>query len=104
MCDLAKTEKCLKCNEGCDHEEPSELRIMVNGRRCSNSAPLVDQCYRTVNGAHYVAWLSCPSADRIAAYRAAGARVRRFGDELYVHHMDDDICERVDAELGDSHA
>ena len=55
--------------------------------------------YRTFNGHHYIAWLSCPSEDRIAAYRIAGVRCKRRGDELFIHHMDRDDASAVDAKI-----
>lgn len=53
--------------------------------------------YRTIKGAHYVAWSVNPSADRIAAYRTARVRCALRGDDLYVHHMDTDNAARIDA-------
>lgn len=53
-------------------------------------------CWRTINGEPYVAWLRCPSAERIQAYRDAGLRVRRFGEELFVHDDDKKACGAVD--------
>lgn len=58
-----------------------------------------NDCYRTIHGARFNAWVSCPTPERIAAYREAGARVRRFGEELFVHEADDDIAASVDARL-----
>jgi hypothetical protein len=40
--------------------------------------------------------MSCPSADRMAAYRKAGVRVRRFGDESFIHPDDRARAEHVD--------
>lgn len=60
---------------------------------------LASDCWRTINGQHYEAWLSYPSADRIVAYRAAGVRCRRFGEELFVHTLDTDKASEVDAAL-----
>ena len=67
-----------------------------------NSAGVNDatDCYRTINGQRYIAWTSFPSADRIAAYRAAGGRCRRFGEELFVHLLDEDDAKTVDAKIG----
>lgn len=53
--------------------------------------------YRTIKGAHHIAWSVNPSADRVVAYRAAGVRCALRGDDLYVHHMDTDDAARVDA-------
>lgn len=60
---------------------------------CNDAA----DCYRTIKGARYVAWMSVPSMDRIAAYRQAGIRCRRFGDELFVHEADVSAAADVDA-------
>lgn len=53
-------------------------------------------CFRTIGGVRYIAWMSCPSADRIAAYRKVGVRVRRFGDESFIHPDDREQAEQVD--------
>ena len=58
-------------------------------------------CYRTFGGYRYDCWLSCPSEGRIAAYRAAGIRCKRIGEELYVHQLDTDMAATLDAKLGD---
>lgn len=58
-------------------------------------------CYRTVDGYRYDAWISCPSQDRIAAYRAAGIRCRKFGEELFVHQLDTDMAASIDRKLDD---
>ena len=56
-------------------------------------------CYRTIGGYRYDAWLSAPSKDRIAAYREAGIRCRRFGEELFVHQLDTDMAAQVDRQI-----
>lgn len=56
-------------------------------------------CWRTINGHHYVAWMSVPSQQRIDAYRAHGIRCRRFGEELFVHHLDTDEAGKLDQKL-----
>lgn len=58
-------------------------------------------CYRTIDGARYDCWISCPSAARVTAYRAAGIRCRRQGEELFVHQMDTDMAAAIDAKMGD---
>ena len=55
------------------------------------------QCYRTIGGCQYIAWISCPSDERIAAYRSAGVRCRRQGVELYVCVADEEDAQLVDA-------
>ena len=54
-------------------------------------------CYRTFNGEKYPAWMSFPSSDRVEAYRRAGVRCRRQGDELFVHFRDLKLAAEVDA-------
>lgn len=68
-------------------------------RRNSHGVKASCDCYRTIKGHEYQAWMSCPSTDRIAAYRAAGVRVRRFGEELFVHVWDTEEAGKVDAAL-----
>lgn len=56
-------------------------------------------CYRTIKGERYIAWLSAPSDDRIKAYRDAGIRCRRFGEELFVRELDKTSAEQLDFKL-----
>lgn len=58
-------------------------------------------CWRTIGGYRYDAWMSCPSEDRIASYRKAGVRCRRFGEELFVHQLDTDMARAVDHQIDD---
>lgn len=60
-------------------------------------------CYRTFNGAEYVGWMAYVSKDRMAAYRAAGVRVRKVGSDVFVHHMDKDEALRVDDAVERTH-
>jgi len=53
-------------------------------------------CYRTFNGVKYPAWMSFPSSDRVKAYRKAGVRCRRLGEELFVHWADRQLAAEVD--------
>lgn len=55
-------------------------------------------CYRTVKGVRFMAWTSCPSPDRTAAYRKAGVRCRRFGEELFIDPFDQSLALKVDEE------
>jgi hypothetical protein len=55
-------------------------------------------CYRTVNGIRYTAWMFYISEDRIAAYRKAGIRCRRFAGELFIHPDDEAAAEQIDRE------
>lgn len=57
-------------------------------------------CYRTFNGEHYDAWTSFPSKERIKAYRAAGLKCRRIGDELFMRGIDCDQADEIDGRLG----
>lgn len=66
-------------------------------RRNAHGLKASCDCYRTINDHIYTAWLSCPGTDRIAAYRKAGIRCRRFGDELFVHSNDLARASDVDA-------
>lgn len=66
-----------------------------NGRNEAGVKWSCDQC-RTINGAHYVCWITCPSPDRVSAYKAAKVRCARRGDDLYVHHMDANEAAAVD--------
>lgn len=74
--------------------EKSDKRNPFGVKNCADM-------YRTFNGEHYGQWMSFPSVARVKAYRAAGVRCRRIGEELYVHHMDEDDASKVDAEMGD---
>lgn len=56
-------------------------------------------CYRTFSDGRYDCWMSCPSDERIAAYRAAGIRCKRRGEELFVHQMDTDMATKIDRQL-----
>lgn len=73
-------------------------------RRCLNPNGVKDSAdmWRTFDGAHYPAWLICPSKERVAAYRAAGIRCRRIKDELFVHHMDTDEAAKIDSQMGNA--
>jgi hypothetical protein len=66
------------------------------GPRNSSGVNDASDCVRTVNGVKYGAWMSFPTEDRIKAYRAAGVRCRRFGEELFVHPMDEEVAAQVD--------
>ena len=57
-------------------------------------------CYRTIKGERYVGWTSGASTNRVAAYRAAGVRCRRLGDDLFVCHADEAKAKQVDAQVG----
>lgn len=45
------------------------------------------ECYRTFGAAKFVGWCAGMSKQRIAAYRAARVRCRRFGDEVFVREQ-----------------
>lgn len=45
-------------------------------------------CYRTIKGERYVAWLVNPTQDCVAAYRAAGIKCRRINGELFIRFVD----------------
>ncbi len=75
-------------------------RASRTNRRNQHGVKASCDCYRTIKGHEFQAWTSCPSADRIAAYRAAGVRCRRFKDELFVHVWDTEEAAKVDSQLG----
>lgn len=70
----------------------------MSNRNVRNKFGLKDQIdsYRTIAGERYVAWMSYPSDARIAAYRSASVRCRRFGVELYVHEHDQRLASAID--------
>lgn len=70
----------------------------TNARHGKDGYKLASDLYRTINGAPYIAWMSFPSVDRIAAYRARGIRCRRFGDELFIAESDQDAARVVDSQ------
>lgn len=49
-------------------------------------------CWRTIDGEHFIAWMSFPSQEYIAALRKAGVKCRRFGDELFIREADKDAA------------
>ena len=51
--------------------------------------------YRTFKGERYVGWLVNPSPDLIAAYRAAGLKCRRIGDELFLRETDQEAAHEI---------
>lgn len=57
-------------------------------------------CYRTIRGEKFIGWGSGMSAARITAYRAAGVRCRRYGDDLYVCEADRSKAIGVDGQVG----
>lgn len=67
------------------------------GTRNSHGVNDASDCFRTVNGIKYIAWMSFPSLERIKAYRDAGVRCRRFGEELFIHPEDESIAIEVDS-------
>jgi len=71
-------------------------RVDVRNQRNKHGVKWQCDSYRTINGEHYIAWMSYPAVDRIMAYRAAGIRCRRFGEELYIHHADKDAATAID--------
>lgn len=52
--------------------------------------------WRTYGGEPYPHWAICPTPELIAAYRAAGVRCRRVGEELFVHEADQGAAAEVD--------
>ena len=72
---------------------------MNSARTLRNEHGLKDSidCYRTIDGVRYYAWLSNPSSSRVTAYRAVGVRCVRRGVELFVHNLDTDTAAEVDS-------
>jgi len=68
----------------------------MSGPRNPKGVNDASDCFRTIDGVKYSAWTSFPSADRIAAYRAASVRCRRFGEELFIHPLDEDQAAQID--------
>lgn len=54
--------------------------------------------WRTINGEHYIQWMSFPTDERVKGYRAAGVKCRRIGAELFVRQADKDKARAYDAE------
>lgn len=72
---------------------------LVKGVRNSSGVKWQTDCYRTINGDRYIAWMSFPSGGIIHAYRNKNLRCRRFGDELYMHVQDQDCAAQIDKEV-----
>ena len=53
-------------------------------------------CYRTIRGERYIAWMSYPPEKLIHTYRLAGVKCRRFKDEIYIREKDTDIATAID--------
>lgn len=65
----------------------SENSGVVN-RRNQYGVKSQDDCYRTVNGERYIAWMSYPAHERNKGYRKFGVRCRMFNGELYINAAD----------------
>lgn len=63
-----------------------------------NRYGVIDQTnsIRTVDGVAFMSWMSFPSAERLAAYRKAGIRCRRFKEELYINPADKALALAID--------
>ncbi|RVC71327.1 hypothetical protein EN759_00490 [Mesorhizobium sp. M00.F.Ca.ET.038.03.1.1] len=55
--------------------------------------------WRTIKGEHYGQWTSDFDEELIAAYRAAGVRCAKRGDELFVCNKDWDAAAAVDEKM-----
>lgn len=71
----------------------ADLVRKLNGNGVKDSANM----WRTFGGEHYGHWAICPSAERIAAYRASGIKCRRIRDELFVREADESAAAALDA-------
>jgi hypothetical protein len=69
--------------------------MVRNGRNQYGVKDQID-CYRTIKCEHFIAWISYPSSERIKAYRTAGVKCRRYGDELYIRAADKQRAIDVD--------
>jgi 2-keto-3-deoxy-6-phosphogluconate aldolase len=58
------------------------------------------ECFRTFGGEKFIGWGGGISKARIAAYRAAGVRCRRLGDDVYVREADSAKAVDVDSQVG----
>jgi hypothetical protein len=77
------------------------MGLMIVSTRNASGVKSASDCYRTIKGIEYRAWMSFPSKDRTAAYRDADVRCRRFGEELFVHILDEDMAAQIDAQMED---
>lgn len=70
----------------------------VNNKRNANGVKDSSETYRTFGGEHYACWTAgdIHRIDR-AAYKAAGIRSRKVGDDLFVHHEDRMRAAEIDA-------
>jgi hypothetical protein len=69
----------------------------LTNRRNQNGVKASCDLYRHFNGELFVAWLIYPTAERIAAYRAAGVRCRRLKQDLFIHDDDRNLARDIDA-------
>jgi hypothetical protein len=60
------------------------------------------EMFRTVKGQRFVQWAIWASDERVAAYRAAGLRVRRFVGELFIHTDDQKAAAEIDTQRGEN--
>lgn len=72
------------------------MQVEISNKRNEHGVKYSCDQYRTFNRHHYVCWMSFINDDLIKAYRAAGVRVRRIKEDLYVHRMDTDEAAKVD--------
>lgn len=73
---------------------------MKTGPRNRQGVKDASDCWRTIKGRRYLAYMSFPSAEKINAMRRAGIRVRKFGDELFVLEDDKERAAEFEALTG----
>jgi hypothetical protein len=74
----------------------SRRALTKENRRRGDGVKLASDCYRTIKGQEFQAWMSFPSKDRVDNYRKSGVRCIVRGDELFVHIMDVDQARDFD--------
>lgn len=72
--------------------------VRITKRNNRNASGVKDSAnlYRTFGGAHYMAWVICPTEELIKTYRENGIRCKRIKDDLFIHHADEDKAITLD--------
>ncbi|GJD58135.1 hypothetical protein [Methylobacterium dankookense] len=75
------------------------------GPRHYNGFKAAAECWRTINGVRWPQRHCDPTAEIVAAYRAAGIRYRKVkhkdgGSDLFVHPEDHGKAEQIDRKVG----
>lgn len=73
------------------------LAAVMHNRRNHFGVKDSANMWRTIGGEIYPHYTTVfDDGERLAAYRAAGIRARRFGEEIFVHHADGRRAFQVD--------